>query len=576
MKTLPIAMPQLRPHLPRWIIALLHNASPREKSVLMALTILLVISAVMSIISYINRNTHLIPEAGGAYREAAVGQPRHVNPILAGASDIDLDLSRLIYSSLFYLNGNLELQKDLAREVEISDDLRVYTIHMRNDAAWHDGQAVTADDVIFTIRSIQTPDYGSPLASSFQGVRVEKVDEHTVRFTLEQPYALFLNSLTVGIAPQHVWESISPKNASLAEQALKPIGSGPFKFAEITTRRRTGDITTFHLVRNENYYGQRPYLNEIFFSFYPTHEDALQALLAGEVSGISFLPLQLSDQAASHRSITINRLLLPQYFALFFNQNQSDTLSDAGIRAALALATDRQMLVDQALQGQGDPVHLPIPPGIFAYNSELPPSSVSIETAKQNLEEAGWTDKDGDGIREKDNKKLQLKITTTDWPEYVRTAELIAEQWHAVGVQVDIESFGAGTIQQTVVGPRNYEILLFGQILPAEPDPYPFWHSTQTRSPGLNFALFKEEAIDKLLEEARRTSDRNERREKYIEFQAKLLNLNPAIILYRPYYLYAQKSNVRGVDANYVDLPVGRFANVENWHVNVKRVWNTD
>lgn len=553
--------------------SLWENATAREKSALVALLLTCAVSLTLSITSYISRHTILIPESGGVYREAAVGQPRYLNPILSSASDLDLDITRLVYSSLFKLNQRLELENDLAESYEVSSDQKTYTVRLKTGITWHDDTPFTADDVVFTIRSIQTPDYASPLQSSFQGVEVEKVDDSTVKFTLQQPYALFLNNLTVGIAPQHVWESVPPKNVSLTEQVLKPVGTGPFKFAEITTRRKTGDITNLKLVRNDNYYLDKPYLDEMLFMFYPTHEEATQALISNQVDGVGFLPLQLADSFKWRASYNIQHLLIPQYFALFFNQNKNDVLADAGIRSSLALATDRDEIVKDALREEADALQLPIPPGIFDFSERFQTPTYNPEAAKQNLEDAGWKDSDSDGIREKDNKRLHIKITTTDWPEYIRTAELLQQQWLKIGVETEIESLGAGTIQQTAIRPRDYEALLFGEILPAQPDPYPFWHSTQTRSPGLNLALFKDQTVDRLLEEARKEPDQEKRKEKYVTFQEKILNLNPAIILYRPYYLFAQKSKVRGVEVMHGDLPASRFNHVEKWHVRTKRVW---
>lgn len=533
-----------------------------------------VISGVLSLFGFIDRNTHLIPREGGSYREAAIGQPRYLNPILAGSNDVDMDITRLVYSSLFRLDENLVLQNDLAERYELSSDQKQYTIYLRKDVRWHDGQPFTADDVVFTIRSIQTSDYGSPLASSFQGVDIEKVDEATVKFTLKQVYAPFLNILTVGIAPHHVWETIAPKNAALAEQILKPIGTGPFQFAEMAQKRKTGEITTFRLVRNEHYYGQRPYLDDMSFVFFPTHEEAMAALTAGRVDGMGFLPLQLLEMVSERSSLSLHHLILPQYFGLFFNQTKNPILADIGVRNALALAINRPELVEKALFGQGEPLHLPIPPGGPAYNDQLAPPEPNAEVARQNLEDAGWKDTNGDGIREKKNQELRLKITTTDWPEYVRTADLIRQQWQAIGVKVDIDHVGAGTIQQTIVRPRDYEVLLFGEILSAEPDPYPFWHSSQIKSPGLNFALFKDKDVDRILEQARQTTDAEKRRQQYGEFQAKILDLKPAIILYRPYYLYSAGTKVRGIATRQAGLPSDRFNGVSSWHVKTKRVWN--
>ncbi len=566
--------PRVRLRLPVWLPRLYHATTTGERISLSVLLFLLLVSGIFSVVNYVNNNTKLIAQAGGTYREAAVGQPRYINPIVSSANDLDMDLTNLVYSGLFRFNNNLELINDLAAGYEISSDNKIYTVHLRDNVSWHDGQAFTADDVLFTYRSIQTPNYGSPLSSSFQGVVVDKIDDYTVTFTLKEPYAPFLTSLTVGIAAEHVWSQIAPQNATLTEQVLKPVGTGPFQFAEIATRRKTGDITSYHLTRNENYYGQAPYLDEIIFTFYTTYEEALQALQSGKADGISFLPLANLKSASQQRSININQLLLPQYFAIFFNPQKNEALNEAGVRAALSLGTDRNAIVEQALFGQGRPLHLPIPPNFLSFDGDNNPPSTNLEAAQQNLSESGWHVGD-DGIRQKNDKKLVVKLTTTDWPEYIKTAQILQEQWRQLGVDVQLEHLGAGTIQQTIVQPRDFEALLFGEILPADPDPYPFWHSTQTRSPGLNLASFKNQSVDKLLEEARKTTDQPKRLELYKEFQNKILELNPAIILYQPYYLFAT-ARVYGIDAKYSALPSGRFNNIEQWHVHTQRVWQKD
>lgn len=562
---------RLHLRLPLWTTRLYRATNTAERISLAILFLLLFASGLFTVINYIGSHTQLLPQAGGIYREAAVGQPRYINPIVSSANDLDMDLTTLIYSGLFRFNNNLELTNDLATGYEISSDNKVYTVHLRDHVLWHDGQPFTADDVLFTYRSIQTPNYGSPLSPSFQGVTVDKVDDYTVTFTLKEPYAPFLTSLTVGIAAEHVWSQIAPQNATLTEQVLKPVGTGPFKFAEIATRRKTGDITSYRLVRNDSYYGPAPYLDAIIFTFYTTYDEALQAVQTGKADGTSFLPLASLETAQQHRSNYINHLLLPQYFAVFFNPQKNDALSEAGVRAALSLGTDRAAIVAQALSGQGQPLHLPIPPNFLTFDGETTPPPTNLEAAQQNLSESGWEVGD-DGIRHKGDKKLTIKLATTDWPEYIKTAQILQEQWRHLGVDVQLEHLGAGTIQQTVVQPRDFEALLFGEILPADPDPYPFWHSTQTRSPGLNLASFKNQEVDKLLEEARKTSDQVKRTELYKEFQNKILELNPAIILYQPYYLFVT-NQVYGVDAIYAALPSGRFNNIEQWHVRTKRVW---
>ncbi|MDA1169264.1 MAG: peptide ABC transporter substrate-binding protein [bacterium] len=547
----------------------------QEKTILGFLSILLVASLSLSITGYVQRHSTLVAQDGGTYTEAIVGQPRYINPVLASTNDADMDLTKVVYSSLFRLGTDLSLQNDLATSVETSSDGKTYTIQMREDATWHDGRKVTPDDVVFTIESIQSKDHNSPIAPTFQGVGVQKVDDKTVRFTLQKTaYAPFISSLTVGILPKHVWENIPAKTANFAEQQLRPVGSGPFKFEKIVTKKKTGEITSISFIRNEEYYGQKAHLSTLAFNFVNTHEEAISALTSNKVDGIGHLPSSLVSSVENRSAIQIKKLLLPQYFGLFLNQVKNQILNDAGVRSALDLAIDRNDIVTQALGGQGEPLGIPIPSGIFSF-PDIRDNVFDIEKAKQNLDDAGWRVGEHDGIREKDGKQLEVTITTTDWQEYIKTAELIKEKWSAIGVKTNIQSLSTAVIQQIAVIPRQYEILLYGESLPVNPDPYPFWHSSQIKSPGLNLSLVQDKDIDKLLENARISTDQEKRKELLQSFIERFLDIHPAIVLYRPYYLFAQHTQVKGANIEKGGLPSDRFNNIEKWHVREKRLWNT-
>ncbi len=547
--------------------------SSKERGLFLFFGTILFIAILLGITGYIQRHSSFVPQEGGTYTEAVVGQPRYINPILASSSDIDSDISRLVYSSLFTLDSKLNLQNDLAESYELSQDKKTYTVHIKHNVVWSDGKPLTADDVLFTIKSIQSSQYASPLASSFQGVQVQKIDDYTVSFTLQQTtYAPFLSNLTVGIAPKHVWENIAPKNMGLADQELKPVGSGPYKFQELVTKKKTGEATSIKLVRNNSYYGDRPFISTIQFTFFNSHEDAVAALTSGKVNGIGYLPVSLLTTIQHHPTLQIHKLLLPQYFALFFNASKNAALGDAGVRAALALATDRTAIIQDALQGQAEFMGTPIPSGMFDF-SDIKNPVFDIQKAQQNLDDAGWKLNTQDGTRSKDGKQLHVTITTTDWPEYVKTAQIIQQQWKQIGVQVDITNVGTNTIQQTVVGPRDYEILLYGENLAADPDPYSFWHSSQVKSPGLNLSLLSDKQTDQFLEQARKATDTNQRQDALHGFTERFLDINPAIILYRPYYLFVEKSNVQGMGIDHGALPSDRFNDIEHWYVQTTRVW---
>lgn len=558
----------------RWNILYAHMPQ-KERGLFLLFGFILLLAILLGITGYIQRHSSYLPQEGGTYSEAVVGQPRYINPILASSSDVDSDISRLVYSSLFKLDSNLSLQNDLAESYDVSSDNKTYTVHIKHNVQWSDGKPLNADDVLFTIQSIQSSAYGSPLASSFQGVQVQKIDDYTISFTLQQTtYAPFLSNLTVGILPKHVWENIPPKNMGLAEQELKPVGSGPYKFQELVTKKKTGEATSIKLTRNTNYYSTRPYITTVVFTFFNTHEDAIAALTSGKVDGIGYLPVSLLPNIQHHPSLQIHKLLLPQYFALFFNANKNSALGDAGVRAALALATDRTAIIQDALQGEAEFMGTPVPSGNFDF-SDIKNPVFDIQKAQQNLDDAGWKLNTQDGTRSKDGKQLHVIITTTDWPEYIKTAQLIQRQWKQAGIQVDINSISTATVQQTVVGPRDYEILLYGENLAADPDPYSFWHSTQVKSPGLNLSLLQDKDTDKYLEQARKATDTAQRQEALHAFVQRFLDINPAIILYRPYYLYVEKNNVQGMGMENGALPSDRFNDIQQWYVQTKRVWNS-
>lgn len=545
---------------------------PRER--LTALTSLLAVAggAVWVLLVFLEATTTVVPDRGGTLVEGATGQPRFVLPILAQTSDVDMDLSRLVYSGLLSAGEENQLTGDLATAVTISDDGKTYTAELREGVRWHDGEPLTAEDVVFTISLIKDPAVKSPLAPAFQGVTAQKVNDRTVRFTLQEPYAPFLSTLTVGILPSHLWAEIPPQSIALSERMLRPVGTGPFRFEKLKKSELSGEIREYRLVRNEQYHRSAPLLDGVTFKFFQSPDDLLRALRRGEVNGASLLPASLVQDANRASAVRVQRLRLPQYFAVFMNQAKSAPLSDPAVRRALAGSTDRAKIVAEALHGEGEPADAPITKGSTGYAETLAANSFDIEKARQNLREAGWKDDDGNGRAEKDGVPLQFSLATSDWPEYVTTAKLLAEQWRAIGAEVSVQSVTVGTMQAEILRPRNYEALLYGEVLGMEPDLYPFWHSTQTRDPGLNLALFKDRASDQLLEEARKTTDMEKRSAAYRKFQERLAEEVPAIFLYSPTYAYAVPQNLRGTFLERAPLPADRFATVATWHLKTKRV----
>jgi peptide/nickel transport system substrate-binding protein len=497
---------------------------------------------------YINK-TQLVPKVGGEYKEGILGQPRFINPILAPTNDADRDLTQLVYSSLFKYDSQGNLIPDLVEKYNIEEDNLIYNITLKKNVFWHDGEPLTANDVIFTIKTIQDEEYKSPLKNIWQSVQIEKVDEFTIRFKLNNIYAVFLHNLTVGILPKHLWAGISAANFPLAQYNLKPVGSGPYQFKEFS-KNGNGKIESIEFVRNENYYlADRPFIEKITVRFYNSQDALIEAYQKRQIDGISFL--SPANQPKLRNNLNIYQINLPIYYAVFFNQTKNKPLADKAVRLALSHATNKDEIIEKVLAGQGQIVNSPLLPDWPGYTSETKIYDFALEHAQNILEAAGWKDIDEDGIREKkindQDTKLEFTLIATNWPEAQQTAEILKEQWEKIGARINLEIVDTANIQQEYLRPRNYQALLFGEVLNAEPDPFVFWHSTQKKDPGLNLAFYDNKDVDKLLQEARQTMDDEKRNEKYAQFQKLLIEDVPAIFLYSPTYLYPINKKVKGI-----------------------------
>lgn len=520
--------------------------------------------------------TKQVPAIGGSYTEALLREPRTINPIYA-SQDTDRDLSRLIFSKILFYNHKGGLETDLAEKYELGPDNKTYTITLRPKIQWHDGKPLTADDVVFTIRAIQNPNYKSVLRANWAGVNVEKIDNRTVRFILRTPYAAFLENLTVGILPKHLWESVTPEQATLHELNLKPVGSGPYRFAQIK-QSKDGSIISYHLVRNANYFREGPRLKQINFLFFKSEEEAITALHKNLIDG--FGPLSIKHLADFDRQkISVFSLAIPRFFGLFFNQNKNEILKEKGVREAIALALNKPVIADATSGGAVVNIY-PLPFSETSIKQDVYP--YDPERARAILEKNGWTDEDGNGIRikkaAKKSKKepldLKLKLVTSDWPDLLKVAELIQKDLRAVGIETGIENKPLASLEQDSIRPRNFEILLFGQVYGFETDPFSFWHSSQIKDPGLNISLYNSKKADKIMEGARKLVDFRDRNKKYEELTSILLEDLPAVFLYNQLYIYLLPAHLRGVELGRISLPSDRFNEINRWYADTKRVWN--
>ncbi len=512
--------------------------------------------------------THRVEMAsvGGEYTEGLIGEPQFVNPLYASASDVDSDLTELVFSGLFRYDPVSGLVPDLASSFEISEDQTTYTITIRDDARWHDGEPVRASDVIFTIQSIQNPEYKSPLAVSFQGVSVAEMGEKQVQFTLLEPFAPFLSSLTVGIIPSHLWEQIAPIRATLTDLNLTPIGSGPYKFSKYT-KDKMGNIGTYVLERNPDYYAQPASIEQLAFKFYSDAHTAVDALTNRNIEGLAFIPADLVSEVEKIRGVEIMRPSIPQITAIFFNQEKNDLLAEHDVRQALIQSINKEEIINEVLGGHASAIDAPILPGMVGYHEDIERFGYDPDAARILFDE-----------HREESEEVAFTLTVLDQAEFIHAAEIIQRQWAEIGVTLEIRVVAALDLQALVLSGRNYEMFLTGELLGTDPDPYPFWHSSQASDPGLNLAGYENRKADELLEEARITTDPEERAAKYIEFQDFLAEDLPAIFLYQPTYRYAVASKIKNIDLERITDPSDRFSRINEWYIKMKMKlrWSTE
>lgn len=551
--------------LPRFL-----NAQEKKASTV-ALALLVLSSGTLAIRFWLSHET-IIPAIGGSYIEGAIGTPQYINPLYATGSDVDADLTRLMYSGLMRYDGNHGLVPDLAENYSVSADQKTYTFTLRNTVQWHDGENVTSNDILFTINAIQNPEYHSPLAVSFGGSSIEVPDERTVVFTLDEPFAPFLAALTVGILPAHLWEEIAPQNAPLAQFNIKPVGSGPFMFAKLVKDNR-GVLRSYTVSRNEHFYRGTVYLNDITLKFYNDLRELTDAVRNKNVEGASVLAAQDAQGLAHDGVIALGSPRLSQFTAAFFNQKQSAALADDTVRQALALATDRTAVSQASTGTYSTPIVSPILLGMPGYDSSLSVPEGNQEAAKMLLESKGWILADSATIRAKNGTTLSLSITTLDSPDLIAAATELQKQWAAIGADVSLEAVDQGTLQNDVIKNHTFDVLLAGERYGTYPDLYPFWHSSQATYPGLNLGNFVNRKVDEAIETARTSSDPEKAAEAARLLTAAFAEEQPAIMLYQPQYLYALSSKLQGTAVANVTTPSDRFSNVEEWFRKTKRTF---
>jgi len=539
----------------------------RDKVIVVALIGLMVVASIAAIAADQNPAGG-DPAYGGTYVEGVAGVPQYLNPVIA-ATDVDQDVARLAFSGLTRYDRAGAIVPDLASAFHTESDGRIWTFDIREDATWHDGQPVTADDVVFTVRLLQDRGYVGPYSDAFRGVTVDKISMRSVRFTLPDVYGPFADSTTVPLLPSHLLGNVPYAELSRQPFNASPIGTGPFRVTEVDGRQVV-------LLRNDDFYRTRPargrpYLDKVILRFYPDQSDALLALSRGEVDGVGGLSSQDGERARSLKSAVLYSLPTDNFVSLFLNvRPEKAVFRDRAVRQAIATAIDRGRVLQLAADGRGTVADEFVPSSSWAYVKDVARYTYSTEDAIALLDGADWKDHDGDGIRDKGGQKLAFTISTSNEPARTAAARQIQHDLNAIGMSVTVNSMPFGQLVDSVARQRTFDALLVEIAVSGDPDPYTFFHSTEVTDPGHNFSGFSTLPIDRNLEAARRTFDEGARRDLYAPVFQAIAKEVPVVFLYFSDYLYAQSAQVQGQRIAPLTDPRERFWNVEDWYVRTQ------
>ncbi|NMC73317.1 MAG: peptide-binding protein [Geobacteraceae bacterium] len=496
------------------------------------------------------------PAFGDTLVEGTIGEPSNLIPILASDS-ASFDVAALVYNGLLKYDRNLNLVGDLAHSWEVSPDGLTITFHLRRGVKWHDGADFTSRDVLYTYRVTIDPRTPTAYAEDFRQVtKAEAPDPYTFRVTYGRPFAPALASWGMPILPAHLLEG---KDITRSPLSRNPVGTGPYRFKEWIAGQKVV-LESFH-----QYFEGRPFVDRYVYRIIPDTSTMYMELKAGGLDMMSLTPVQYRRQTETREFTSrFNKYRYPSSTYVYLGYNLRNPLfADKRVRQAITCAISKDEIIQGALLGMGQAAHGPYKPGAWQYNSTVKDFGFNPEKARTLLAEAGWK-RGSDGMLVKDGRPFRFTVLTNQGNEQrLKTAQIIQQRLKKIGIDVKIRVLEWYSFITHFIDKRNFEAVILAWTITQDPDIYDVWHSTKTGPKELNFINFRNAEVDGLLEEGRRTFDREKRKKCYYRIQEILVEEQPYTFLYVPDALPVVSARFRGIEP----APAGISYNFIRWYV---------
>lgn len=455
-------------------------------------------------------------ESGSSIIIGQSSEVANLNPMIQPRTP-DSNVQCLIFDYLVIPDENLNYVGDLAESWDISDDGTVYTFHLQEGVKWHDGEDFNADDVVFTLTALASPEYTggnegrvmsivgaseyqAGTADSVEGIK--KIDDYTVEITLASPNAAFLSNMYVAILPEHILGEESPADWGNDDFNRAPIGTGKYKFVEW----EAGQYIS--LERNDEYFGTMPSIENVVVQF-GADTTLVAALLNGEIDVLYNLPATEIENVEAVDGVGVYNYEMMSVYYIGLNQLDPD-LSDLRVRQALAYALDKQTIVDTVYGETATVANDIFPDNHWSHNPDVTVYEYNPEKAMALLEEAGYTMNDSTGYYEKDGETLHLTYDMSTSTDGRQVAALIQQYWKAIGVEMEVIEQDFATLAYSKLLPNNateettaesFQCYTLGFGVEADPEEYNAYLSTSTGAGSWNFIHYSNPQVDELFQQ---------------------------------------------------------------------------
>lgn len=529
------------------------------------LSFILIFSVIgISLFAFLTSSTFanvISKEREDIFIEGSVGAISSFNPIFTSQSNVDADIRALVFEKFVNISKEGNPQKGIAEKWVVSPNGKTYDITVSLNHKWQDGQPLTVDDILFTFeiaKELSSKYNYDTIGSPLVDVKIEKVSEDTIRFTLPESNATFFEAISVYIVPKHKLENIQISNIPFDSFAKFPLGSGPYEVYR-------SEPNVVYLKASE-YFWITPKIETFIYRLYSSYDGLEAAFRNGildAIGSVDEFSMSYTDEYSGYKeySVTLNSRLR----MIFFN-TRKERLESKDLRIALNHLTDKKLLLEKA-NISGEVADSPIAQSSWAYSEgSIVRYEYNQEKANAILNRLGYTKNETSGYFETEDKKI-LSFTLSYYENDLnkRIATALSDLLKQEGVVLNLEPLSYTQLTQEIVATRDFELLMYEVETTIDPDQYNLWHSLKTNYPDLNLSGYTYERVDILLEEARKSLKVDKRTSNYALFQKYITQDVPVIFLYHPNYQYVVRDNIQVSDISGIVFPYQRFKDIAYW-----------